>query len=251
MADILQILRNPQLLASGVAERRHFDSGQAIIVEGSDDRSVYLIEQGVARVSERVELEDRRHIQPGLCDLAAGEVFGELSLFESGPRSASVVALEPCELLVFDAEALAGWWFDVNALDDPANRTWLETAFLAADVEVFASSHACLPACRRFEFGDRAGWVINNGSAGMANFADTRFGVVTRIGVAPSPHSRLYGGTLGGVHIDALALEFDADRWEREFLANWPPESPAHVSYFARIRHGPAHEPASAAPRAS
>ncbi|HOP16831.1 MAG TPA: cyclic nucleotide-binding domain-containing protein [Gammaproteobacteria bacterium] len=108
MADILQILRNPQLVASGVAERRHFDSGQAIIVEGSDDRSVYLIEQGVARVSERVELEDRRHIQPGLCDLAAGEVFGELSLFESGPRSASVVALEPCELLVFDAEALAG-----------------------------------------------------------------------------------------------------------------------------------------------
>jgi hypothetical protein len=118
-------------------------------------------------------------------------------------------------------------------------------------VEVFASSHTCLPVCRRFEFGDRAGWVINNGSAGMANFADTRFGVVTRIGASPSPHPRLYGGTLGGVHIDALALEFDADRWEREFLANWPPESPAHVSYFARIRHGPAHEPASAAPRAS
>ncbi len=150
-----------------------------------------------------------------------------------------------------DAEALAGWRFDVNALDDPVNQAWLERAFLAADVEVFASSHTCLPACRRFEFGDRAGWVINNGSAGMANFADTRFGVVTRIGVAPSPHPRLYGGTLGGVHIDALALEFDADRWEREFLANWPPESPAHVSYFARIRHGPAHEPASAAPRAS
>jgi len=51
--------------------------------------------------------------------------------------------------------------------------------------------------------------------------------------------------------LNTLALEFDADRWEREFLANWPPESPAHVSYFARIRHGPAHEPASAAPRAS
>lgn len=140
-----------------------------------------------------------------------------------------------------DAEALAGWRFDAVALDDPANREWLASAFLEAGVDVFASSHTCLPALRRFEFAGLPKWVVNNGAAGMPNFADTRFGVVTRIGVSPGPHPRLYGGTLDGVRIDALALEFDADRWERAFLANWPPESPAYRSYFSRIIHGPGH----------
>ena len=35
--------------------------------------------------------------------------IGELSLFEAGPRLASVVAVQPCELLHFDAVALAGY----------------------------------------------------------------------------------------------------------------------------------------------
>ncbi|MEZ5584242.1 MAG: hypothetical protein R3F37_17175 [Candidatus Competibacteraceae bacterium] len=147
-----------------------------------------------------------------------------------------------------DTEALAGWRFDVNALDDSTNHEWLASAFLGADVEIFASSHTCLPVCRRFDFGGRFGWVINNGAAGMPNFADTRFGVITRISTTPSPYPRLYGGNPGQVHIDALALAFDADRWEHEFLACWPTESPAHVSYFARIRHGPTYELMNAAP---
>ncbi|MCG6967226.1 MAG: cyclic nucleotide-binding domain-containing protein [Chromatiaceae bacterium] len=107
MTNIQQILRDPQLVETGVAQRRHYQTGESIIVEGSEERSVYLIETGSVRVSGRITLQDNRHIQPGLCDLATGEIFGELSLFESGPRTASVVAIEPCDLLVFDGEALA------------------------------------------------------------------------------------------------------------------------------------------------
>lgn len=140
-----------------------------------------------------------------------------------------------------DAEALAGWRFGVEALDDPANREWLASAFLEAGADVFASSHTCLPALRRFEFAGLPKWVVNNGAAGMPNFAATRFGVVTRIGVAPGPHPRLYGGRLGSIYLDALALPFDADRWTREFLANWSVGSPAHASYFGRISEGPDH----------
>lgn len=138
-----------------------------------------------------------------------------------------------------DAEALAGWRFDAEALDDPANREWLESAFLDAGVDVFASSHTCLPALRRFGGADSPKWVVNNGAAGMPNFAATRFGVVTRIGVSPSPHPRLYGGRWECMYLDALALAFDADRWIQEFLANWPVGSPAHASYFQRIAEGP------------
>jgi CRP-like cAMP-binding protein len=107
MSNIQSILSDPSLIETGIAERCRYEAGDVIIVEGSSDRSIYLIEEGAVRVSGRVELEDRRHIQPGLCDLGVGEIFGELSLFEAGPRTASVVAIEPCDLLVFDAEALA------------------------------------------------------------------------------------------------------------------------------------------------
>ena len=201
------------------------------------------VEAGVVersnRIHARLKATARRHPEA----LARLETLPMFARYRVGDVRVGVVH--------GDAEALAGWRFDVNVLDNPANRAWLGAAFLEADVDVFASSHTCLPACRRFAFKDRAGWIVNNGSAGMANFTGTRFGVVTRIGVSPSPHPCLYGGTLGRVRLDALALEFEADRWEREFLANWPPESPAHVSYFARIRHGPVHEPANAASPAS
>ena len=110
MSDILSILTDPGLVKSGVAEKRLYDSGDSIIVEGCNDRRIYLIERGSVRVTGRIELDGQRHIQPGLCDLGAGEVFGELSLFESGPRSASVVAIERCELRVFEAQALADYF---------------------------------------------------------------------------------------------------------------------------------------------
>lgn len=104
------ILKDPELLRSGIAERREYDNGETILVEGSIGRSLFLIEHGRVRVLERVELEDRRRIQPGLCDLGPGEVFGELSLFEPAPRSATVMAVEPCRLLEFDTEALTAFF---------------------------------------------------------------------------------------------------------------------------------------------
>ena len=110
MSDLHAVLRDPVLVDTGVARLQHFDQGDTIITEGSEDRVIYLVETGSVRVSGRVELEDRRHIQPGLCDLGPGEVFGELSLFDPEPRSASVVAVEPCDMLVFDAEALAAYF---------------------------------------------------------------------------------------------------------------------------------------------
>lgn len=150
-----------------------------------------------------------------------------------------------------DAEALAGWGFDAAALDDPANREWIERCFRQAHVDCFASSHTCLPVLRCFEAADGARWVINNGAAGMPNFTGSRFGVITRIGATLGPHPPLYGGSWGDVHINALALPFDADRWEREFLADWPPESPAYRSYLERIQRGPDYTLAAAAPSAT
>ncbi|MGA9396147.1 MAG: hypothetical protein WCA83_02725 [Azonexus sp.] len=141
-----------------------------------------------------------------------------------------------------DADSLAGWQFDAGALDAPDNQPWLRAAFGRAEVDVFASTHTCLPALRRFRLDSATGTVINNGAAGMPNFSRQRFGVLTRIGITAPQQPVLYGATHRGIYIDALPVAYDTAEWERQFLANWPPGSPAWLSYQQRIAQGPSHE---------
>lgn len=142
-----------------------------------------------------------------------------------------------------DAESLAGWRFDVQALGDAQSANWLRSAFLAADVDVFASSHTCLPALRRFGVAPgRDGWVSNNGAAGMSNLRGDPAGLCTRISVTRSPHPVLHEVRAGGAHVALLPIRFDAGRWQARFLAQWPAGSPAWTSYFERITRGPAFE---------
>jgi hypothetical protein len=144
-----------------------------------------------------------------------------------------------------DADALAGWRFDAGQLDLPDARAALLRDFDAAGVDLFASSHTCLPACRQLAPGRV---LINNGAAGLPNFRGQPAGVITRIATTPAPVAPLYGLRLAGVHVDALALPYAQDDWLAAFLANWPPGSPAHDNYFERITGGPAYAPAQAAP---
>ena len=137
-----------------------------------------------------------------------------------------------------DADSLAGWRFDPSSLDDPRDAAWRAAAFDRAQVDVFASTHTCLPAIRRFEAGG-AKVIANNGAAGMPNARARRFGLLTRIGVRASPHPACYGCKLASVFIDALPVHYDDARWRGEFLANWPEGSAAWLSYFDRIARGP------------
>jgi len=137
-----------------------------------------------------------------------------------------------------DAESLAGWHFDVAALDDPNERAWRTEAFARAGVDIFASTHTCLPATRRFDL-DGVKLIANNGAAGMPNARGTNFGILTRIGTTSPTHASLYGCTVQGVHVDALAIHYDNPAWQQCFLKNWPVGSPAWLSYFDRIANGP------------
>lgn len=144
-----------------------------------------------------------------------------------------------------DAESLAGWRFDVAALDNPDAQGWLAASFDAAAVDVFASSHTCLPAMRRIPRVDgRCGWVLNNGAAGMPNFSGEPWGLCTRIGITPSPNEVLYEVRTAGVYVALLPIRFDMRRWQAWFVAQWPPGSPAWQSYFERLVHGPSFQPA-------
>lgn len=143
-----------------------------------------------------------------------------------------------------DAESLAGWRFDVSSLDDASQRGGIEAAFGAAKVDLFASTHTCLPALRRFALpGGASGWVVNNGAAGMPNFRGRLHGLCVRIGESPSPHESLAEVRVAGACVSLVPVRYAESLWQAAFLANWPEGSPAWLSYFDRIARGPGFEP--------
>jgi hypothetical protein len=161
-----------------------------------------------------------------------------------------------------DPESLAGWHLALEAMEpgDPVVRRqagWRGRATTAdellnwfgrADVDVFASTHTGLPYAQVVPDGRRHRLVINNGAAGLPNFAGTTHGVITRLSSDPRPPAdSLYGTGVGGLGGDALPVRFDHARWKERFLAQWPPGSPGHRSYFTRIARGTHLEPRQAA----
>jgi hypothetical protein len=151
-----------------------------------------------------------------------------------------------------DAASLAGWGFAHDRLGEPAHRRWIEGAFRDSGVDVFASSHTCLPAMRTFDFGAGEVAVANNGAAGMPNFAGRCSGILTRVGAHPYAGATLYGTKVrGGIHVEAIEIAYGRERWARRFLASWPEGSPAHESYWRRIAEGPRFQLESALPHAA
>ena len=134
-----------------------------------------------------------------------------------------------------DAESLAGWGFAQEALtSDTVEHDRLQQWFDRAGVDVFASSHTCLPVLAELE----GGVIVNNGAAGMPNFAASDYGVITRLSGRPAAES-LYGICRDGLYIEALAVRYDQSQWRQKFIADWPSDSPAYRSYYRRIVEGP------------
>ena len=142
-----------------------------------------------------------------------------------------------------DAESLAGWGFAQEHLRDAAQRRRVRGWFDAAQVDVFACSHTCLPLLHA----QRAGVVMNNGAAGMPNFAGEHAGLLTRIATTPfSGAQRRHGHVRQRVHLDAIDIDYDVAGWHARFLRAWPPGSDALASYWQRIANGPAYRRADA-----
>lgn len=148
-----------------------------------------------------------------------------------------------------DAASLAGWRFAQSALDDPRQQPWRGDIASASRIDVFASTHTCEAALRDFTLPPRRLTVVNNGAAGMPNFAGTHFGVITRIATTLPPHRPLYGLARNGVRVDALPVVYDYDAFAARFLQRWPQGSTAYESYWRRIDRGPDYTPARAVPR--
>jgi CRP-like cAMP-binding protein len=74
--------------------------GQPVFQEGEDGHELYIIQEGCVRVSIQTRRQDGS-ISPGTINmLYAGQSFGEMVLLDWVTRSATVVSVEPCVLLV-------------------------------------------------------------------------------------------------------------------------------------------------------
>ncbi len=75
--------------------RTSFARNDTIIGAGDPTDSLYIVINGRLKVLMR----DEQKREVILAILGPGEFFGEMGLLDDSPRSASVVTLEPCELL--------------------------------------------------------------------------------------------------------------------------------------------------------
>ena len=108
MSDAIKaILDHPDFPQRLAWWREDFGPDQAIIKEGDVTRDLYLIESGILRVNKDVEVTEERHMQSGLLELSAGDIFGELNLFGESTRSASVVAMSQGVLIHIDGNELS------------------------------------------------------------------------------------------------------------------------------------------------
>jgi CRP/FNR family cyclic AMP-dependent transcriptional regulator len=75
--------------------RTSFSRNETIIGAGDPTDSLYIVISGRLKVL----MSDEQGREVILAILGTGEFFGEMGLLDDSPRSASVVTLEPCELL--------------------------------------------------------------------------------------------------------------------------------------------------------
>ncbi|PCJ19469.1 MAG: hypothetical protein COB02_06905 [Candidatus Cloacimonadota bacterium] len=95
----------PHKLASLISNAKveHFSDGDVIINEGDDDGgALYVVISGSVMIAKIIDEESKR-AKP-LATLHSHEYFGEMSLFDNAPRSASVIAQEECYLIKISRE---------------------------------------------------------------------------------------------------------------------------------------------------
>jgi len=89
---------------------------QVILEEGSPNRALHIVKEGRVRVTQHVDTDDVI-----LCDLVAGQTFGELSILEDGRATATLRAIPKTRILSLSMNDLASF---LNASPSAAAKFW-------------------------------------------------------------------------------------------------------------------------------
>ncbi len=82
---------------ASIMDELSFPSSHTIFTEGQEGRALYIVVSG--RVSVHLRGQELAQLDKGTC-------FGEMSLFDAEPRSASVTTLDPCDCLMLTQQQL-------------------------------------------------------------------------------------------------------------------------------------------------
>lgn len=92
-------------------EQRRFRAGEVLIRLGEQERSIYILAEGVVEAL----VPDSAGVLQRVSTAEPGAVIGEITFFDNSPRSATVRALTAGEVRVLSFEA-----FEVFAAHEPA-----------------------------------------------------------------------------------------------------------------------------------
>ncbi len=100
--DLFRDVPDPGLRAiAEVAEPVSVAAGDLILVEGGPPDALYVITKGACRI-----FKEKGGDAMSVVHVRAVDQFGASSMLDRAPRSATVIAVEPTELLAFRAERL-------------------------------------------------------------------------------------------------------------------------------------------------
>jgi len=126
-----EILENPQFEEGVAWNQRNYKANEEIVKQGELGETLFIIEEGTLRVTGSVELDEKKNMQTGICDLGKGSVFGETCLHESSPRMATVIAVTDARVIevdglrlsiFLDAHPILGYLFYKNLFEISVSR---------------------------------------------------------------------------------------------------------------------------------
>ena len=91
-------------LRAGMSEL-HLERGDVLFHEGDADNRLYVVTDGKVKLGH-TSSDGRENL---LAVLGPGQMFGELSLFDRGPRSSTATAITPTTLLALTRADLLEW----------------------------------------------------------------------------------------------------------------------------------------------
>jgi CRP/FNR family cyclic AMP-dependent transcriptional regulator len=87
---------------AGSLKSQRFEPGKEICIKGEPGDSMYLVAEGVVAIY----LPGEGGVKVPLKEVTVGQYFGELSLFDEKPRSATAEARTACEVLELERDVL-------------------------------------------------------------------------------------------------------------------------------------------------
>lgn len=129
-----------------------------------------------------------------------------------------------------DEKRLNGWGFDHESFANKIRQDEVAEWFKQTKFDILATSHTC----KALVINNKNFVVLNNGSAGMPNFSEFAVGLVGRI--STTAHEKaLYRSRIKDVYVELVMLRYDKSEFIKYFERIWSDDSPASISYKARI----------------